>query len=272
MRNAILAVVVAAFAWSCGSSDPEPTRVRLATTTSTENTGLLEYLLPPFEEENHIEVQVIAVGTGQAIAIAERGDADIVLVHARSREDAFVAGGHGVDRRDVMWNDFVILGPPADPAQIRGMNDAAAAFRRIRDAHAAFVSRGDDSGTHIREKEIWTAAGGAPSANDDWYLSAGQGMGKCLVVADEKSAYVLADRGTFLAFKGKVDLEVLVERDRRLRNEYGAILVSPTLHPNVEAKGARALLDYLTSKEGRERIASFCVEGEPLFHVTTDAE
>ncbi len=271
MRNSIVTVLLAILLVSCGSSG-ERGRVRLATTTSTENTGLLAHLLPPFEERNDIEVHVIAVGTGQALAIAERGDADIVLVHARPLEDAFVASGHGIDRRDVMWNDFVVLGPPDDPAQVRGMSDVVAAFQRIHDAKAPFVSRGDDSGTHLREQEVWNAVGVTRSAKGASYLVAGQGMGKCLVMADEKRAYILSDRGTFLAFKGKIDLDVLVDGDRRLRNEYGAILVSPVLHPHVQAEGARALLDYLASKEGRERIASFRVEGEALFHATTDPE
>ncbi|MDH3590908.1 MAG: substrate-binding domain-containing protein, partial [Planctomycetota bacterium] len=225
-----------------GSGDKVPSRVRLATTTSTHNSGLLDELLPPFERRANVEVQIIAVGTGQALKLGERGDADVVLVHAREREDAFVAARHGVDRRDIMWNEFVIAGPADDPAGVKGTTDAATALRRIQEFGASFVSRGDDSGTHIRERAIWKAAGLAPPRDDPAYLEAGQGMGSCLVIADEKRAYVLTDRGTFLAFKGKLDLVVLVQRDARLRNPYGAMLVNPVRHPHVNQAAARKLL------------------------------
>jgi len=247
---------------ACGGKEEGRPVLRLATTTSTRDSGLLEWFLPPFEQSEGIEVQVIGVGTGQALAIAERGDADLVLVHARAREDEFVAKGHGTDRRDVMWNDFVILGPPDDPAGVRGLRDAAAAFRKIAAAQAAFVSRGDDSGTHIRERQIWGRAGGVPEG-EDFYLDAGQGMGNCLVIADEKRAYILSDRGTYLAFRRKLDLEVLVEGDPALRNEYGAILVT---HPLANQALGRKLLDYLTSPEGQRRIGEFHVDGQLLFH------
>ena len=253
-----LLLVVAA----CGGSDPWP-RLRLVTTTSTENSGLLDHLLPPFEEHEGIDVQVIAVGTGQALALGERGDADLLLVHARSREDEFVRAGHGVERRDVMWNDFVVAGPAADPAGVRGLGDAAAAFRRIAEGGHTFVSRGDDSGTHIREREIWKKTGIEPRG--DFYLDAGQGMGKCLVIADEKRAYVLTDRGTLLAFQKRIDLAVLVEGDAFLRNPYGAILVSAR-HTGVQIDAAKKLLDYLTSAEGQRRIGEFRVDGQVLFH------
>ncbi|MHC4941284.1 MAG: ABC transporter substrate-binding protein [Planctomycetota bacterium] len=247
-----------------GAPDPSA-RVRLATTTSTENSGLLAHLLPPFEKASGIDVQVIAVGTGQALALGRRGDVDVVLVHARSREDKFVAEGHGVDRRDVMWNDFVILGPPDDPAGVKGLRDAAHAFSKIRAGRAKFVSRGDDSGTHIRELALWEKSGGRP-ASRDLYLEAGQGMGKCLIMADEVRGYILADRGTYLAFRGRVELAVLVEGDPALRNPYGVILVNPERHVHVEADAARKLLGYLTSPEGQQRIAEFRVKGQVLFH------
>lgn len=250
-------------ALGCGGK-AEPTRLRLATTTSTENSGLLDWLLPPFEERENVRIERIAVGTGQALALGERGDADVVLVHARSREDEFVAKEYGVDRRDVMWNDFLIAGPADDPAGVRGKRDAAAALQEIAAAKATFVSRGDDSGTHIREKNLWQAGGGRPAWQE--YLEAGQGMGPCLAIADEKQAYVLADRGTYLAYGRKVDLEVLVEGDPALRNPYGVILVNPERHPHVEAAAGRRLIDYLTSDEGQARIATFRKDGQVLFH------
>ena len=249
---------------ACGDAAPRP-RVRLATTTSTENSGLLEYLLPEFERREKIELQVIAVGTGQALKLGERGDADLVLVHARAREDAFMAAGFGIERRDVMWNDFVILGPPADPAKVRG-KDAAAALRKIAAAKAFFVSRGDDSGTHTRERLLWKAAGVDVPRREEFFLEAGQGMGKCLVIADERRAYVLADRGTFLAFRRKLELEVLVEGDPALHNPYGAMLVNPGRHPGLNSSGARKLLEFLTSPETQRRIAAFRVDGQVLFH------
>jgi tungstate transport system substrate-binding protein len=255
MRALLLCVLLAA----CGGEDA-PKVLRLATTTSTSDSGLLEFLLPPFEKKEHVEVQVVAVGTGQALELGKRGDADLVLVHARSLEDEFVRAGHGTDRRDVMYNDFIVLGPPADPAGAKGKG-VVDAFRAIAAAGAPFVSRGDKSGTHIREKEIWEKAGGAPKG--DAYLEAGQGMGQCLVMAGEKDAYILADRGTWLAFKAKVDLVVLVEGDKLLFNEYGAIL--PT-HAKADRAVGVKLLDYLTSAEGQKRIGEFRVEGERLFH------
>lgn len=274
MRRVLLAgllpvlLLPLAYLVGCGNGPGEPTRLRLATTTSTENSGLLAWLLPPFEEAANVRVETIAVGTGKALKLGERGDADVVLVHARAREDAFVEAGFGVDRRDVMWNDFVILGPPDDPAGVRGMQDAAAALAKIGAAGARFVSRGDDSGTHIREKALWERAGGRP----DWegYWATGQGMGPTLTVADEKQTYVLADRGTYLAYGRKVDLDVLVEGDPALRNPYGVIRVNPARHPHVAAEAARKLVDYLTSPEGQARIEAFRKEGEVLFHPYTE--
>ncbi len=239
-------------------------RLRLATTTSTQSSGLLDVLLPPFEAREGITVETIAAGTGQALALGERGDVDVVLVHARAREDAFVAAGHGVSRRDIMWNDFVIVGPPADPAGVKGMSDAAAALAKIARAEAGFVSRGDDSGTHIRERALWGQAGGRAA----WagYVEAGQGQGACLTIADQTRAYMLTDRGTYLAYRGELALEVLVAGDPALRNPYGAIIVNPARHPEVRAELARRLLDYLSSDEGQRRIAEFRVDGEVLFH------
>jgi tungstate transport system substrate-binding protein len=264
--KALVIVLSLAIVAGCGESEPEPQSLRLATTTSTHNSGLLDYLLPPFEEREGIAVRVIPVGTGQALALGERGDADVVLVHARKREDAFIEAGHGIDRRDIMWNDFVVIGPAADPAGVRGLRDVAEAFRRIRAKRARFVSRGDDSGTHTRELAIWEKSGEGPPRGTDFYLEAGQGMGRCLTIASEKEAYVLADRGTYLAYRSRLDLEVLVEGDPFLRNPYGAMIVNPARHPHVNVEAARKLLDYLTSKEGQQRIGAFRVDGQVLFH------
>jgi tungstate transport system substrate-binding protein len=263
LRLALLALALGLLA-ACGDSPSPRGRLRLATTTSTENSGLLAWLLPPFEEREGVEVQVIAVGTGQALAVAKRGDADLVLVHARTLEDAFVAEGWGVDRRDVMWNDFVVLGPRADPAGVRGSKDAAAALLAIAKSGAKFVSRGDASGTHVRENELWKRAGGRPAW--DGYLEAGAEMGGTLTRSDELRAYTLSDRGTYVAFRRRLELDVMVEGDPSLRNPYGVILVNPEKHPHVNAAVARRLLEYLTSPEGRARIEAFRVDGEVLFH------
>jgi len=263
----VLVVVVALglFFFVLDKPGPSATTITLATTTSTENSGLLKYLLDPWQKETGIEVRVIAVGTGKAIALAERGDADLLLVHARAREDAFMEAGNGLDRRDIMWNDFIVLGPPSDPAGVRGMTDGAKALTQIAGKQAPFISRGDDSGTHIREKALWKAAGIDPEGND-WYHKAGQGMGPCLTMADQRRAYLLADRGTWLGVKEGKDLEVLVQGDPSLRNPYGAMLVNPAKHPHVHVDAARKLLDFLTSAEGQKRIGAYTVGGEQLFH------
>jgi len=239
--------------------------LRLATTTSTENSGLLAELLPPFEQANACQVDVIAVGTGKAIKLGENGDVDIVLVHARSKEDAFVAKGYGVDRRDVMYNDFVLLGPASDPAGIKGMTDAAAAMAKVAQARATFVSRGDESGTHIREKQLWQASSVTPGG--DWYLEAGRGMGEVLVMAGERQGYALSDRGTYLAFLDKTELQVAVEGDARLFNPYGVIMVNPQKHPHVKVELATKFLDYLTSDQAKTLINGYRRGGQQLFYV-----
>ncbi len=239
--------------------------LRLATTTSTENSGLLAALLPPFEKARGVKVDVIAVGTGKALKLGESGDVDVVLVHARSLEDQFVAEGFGVNRRDVMYNDFVLLGPAGDPAGIKGMRDAAGALGKIAAVGSPFLSRGDQSGTHAKEKELWGAAGVTPAGA--WYLEAGRGMGEVITMATERQGYTLADRGTFLAYRAKTDLVVLVEGDERLFNPYGVIAVNPARHPHVKASLAAAFIDYLTSPGGQGIIAGFKRNGEPLFFV-----
>jgi tungstate transport system substrate-binding protein len=235
----------------------------MATTTSTDNSGLLEALLPVLKEERGIEVQVIAVGTGKAIKHGENGDVDVILVHARAAEDAFVRDGYGVNRRDVMHNDFVILGPETDPAGVAGMKDAPAALKKIAAANASFVSRGDDSGTHKKEKALWDAGRVEPEGG--WYLSAGQGMGACLMMAHERQAYVLTDRATYLAYADKIASKVLVEGDAVLYNPYGVIAVNPKRHPHVEAEAARAFIEWLTSPRAQRLIAGFKRGGEQLF-------
>jgi len=235
--------------------------LRLATTTS----GLLAVLLPPFEQANTCKVDVIAVGTGKAIKLGETGDVDVILVHARSQEDTFIDKGFGLDRRDVMYNDFVLLGPGNEASIEPGLPDVAAAMAKIAGTKAFFVSRGDDSGTHTRERQLWEVAGITPSGK--WYLEAGRGMGEVLMMADELQGYTLSDRGTYLAFKAKTRLQIIVAGDPRLFNPYGAIMVNPQRHPHVKADLAKKFLDYLTSKQAKALITGFRAEGEQLFYV-----
>lgn len=248
----------------------DPGRLILSTTTSTADSGLLDYILPDFEEQTGIEVDVIAVGTGQALEMGRAGDADVVLVHARELEDAFVAEGHGTERYDVMYNDFVVIGPSADPAGIGGMESAAEAFTTIAEAEAPFISRGDESGTHTKELSVWEAAGLEPSG--DWYQSAGQGMGAVITLAEEQEGYTLADRATYLARVAEgSQLEVLVEGDPVLFNPYGVIPVDPETHPGVNYEAAQQFADWLTSLETQELIASFEVNGNQLFIPDSEA-
>ena len=239
-------------------------RLRLATTTSTENSGLLYALLLPFEEEFHLKVDVIPVGTGQALKLGENGDVDVVLVHARRAEEEFIKKGFGVNRRDVMYNDFIIIGPASDPAQIRGVKNAKEAFRKITLSRAPFISRADNSGTHKKEMAIWEKAGIKPSGR--WYLEAGKGMGEVLTMVNEKRAYTLADRGTYLAYSGKIDLPILSEGDPLLYNPYGIIAVNPARHPHVKYVQAMALIGWVTSPEGQRIIGGYKRFGKILFH------
>jgi len=241
-----------------------PIHLKLATTTSTENSGLLGVLLPPFEEIFGIKVDVIAVGTGKALALGENGDVDVVLVHARAAEDKFIEEGHGVNRRDVMYNDFIILGSSDDPAEIEGESKVILALKKIADCKAYFVSRGDDSGTHKKEKSLWQKAEITPEGK--WYMEIGQGMGATLQVANEKQAYVLCDRGTFLAYKNKIDLIILSEGDALLFNPYGIMAVNPARYPQVKYTEAMQLIAWVTSIEGQKIIGEYKKEGEILFH------
>ncbi len=240
--------------------------ITVASTTSTENSGLFRHILPLFKARTGIAVRVIAVGTGQAIRLARNGDADVLLVHHRASEIAFVAAGHGVSRRDVMYNDFVLVGPRADPAGLRGFTDAAAAFARLAAAGALFASRGDDSGTHKTELGLWRAAGvEVAAASGSWYREMGAGMGATLNGAAAMDAYALADRATWLAFRNKAGLEVLVEGDPRLFNQYGVILVNPARHGHVKRADGQTFIDWLTAAEGQRAIAEFRLDGEQLF-------
>jgi tungstate transport system substrate-binding protein len=239
------------------------TRLRLATTTSTENSGLLNVLIPPFEKANNCKVDVVAVGTGKALKLGERGDADVVMVHARAAEDKFVEQGFGIYRRDLMHNDFVIIGPAKDPAGIKGTANAIETFKKIALGKAPFISRGDNSGTNKKEKYIWKEAGIKPEGK--WYIEAGQGMGAVLRMADEKKAYTLSDRGTFIAFEDKIDLVILSEGDQILYNPYGVIAVNPKKNPGVKFKLAEKFIDYLTGPKGQKIIGSYKLKGKQLF-------
>jgi len=240
--------------------------IRLATTTSTENSGLLKAILPVFEAKYGGKVRVVSVGTGAALKLGENGDADVVLVHARKLEDRFMAAGFGSVRKDVMYNDFIIVGPKRDPAGVRGGKDAAAAMKKISASGAKFVSRGDESGTHQMEKYYWKSAGVA--AQGAWYLSAGQGMGQVLTMAGQLEGYTLTDRATYAAYRNNTGLETLVEGDPKMFNPYGIIAVSPQKHPTVNHRGALALVNWMTSPEGRKAIAAFKINGVQMFFPT----
>jgi tungstate transport system substrate-binding protein len=242
--------------------------ITLASTTSTEESGLFGHLIPIFREATGIDVRVVAVGTGQALAIGERGDADALLVHDRAGEDKFVAEGYGIDRRDVMHNDFVLVGPRDDPAGVKGLRDVKEAFARIARASASFASRGDDSGTNRMELRIWSSLGLVPRGAH-WYRELGSGMGATLNTAVEMNAYVLTDRASWAHFQNRGDLLILVEGDKRLLNPYGSILANPAKWPKVKAKAARIWHEWLTSPAGQAAITSYRVNGEQLFFVGT---
>jgi tungstate transport system substrate-binding protein len=238
----------------------------VASTTSTENSGLFGFILPQFQQATGIEVRVVAVGTGQALKNAERGDADVLFVHHKPSEDQFVAQGFGVERHDVMYNDYVLLGPQTDPAGLKGMKDAVAALAQIAAKHAPFVSRGDDSGTHKLELSLWEAAGiDVKKASGSWYREAGAGMGATLNTASGLGGYTISDRGTWISFKNKGGLALLAAGDPRLFNQYGVILVNPAKHTHVKVKEGRAFIDWLLSEQGQKVIAAFRIEGEQLF-------
>ncbi len=269
-----LTLVMLALLVACGGGG-EPEVLRLATTTSTADSGLLDAILPGFEEANNARVDVVAVGTGQAIALGEAGDADVILVHARGREDAFVEAGHGINRRDVMYNDFVIVGPADDPAGVSGMATAAEALAAIAAAEAPFASRGDDSGTHTKELSLWEGAGLTPESGG-WYSSLGQGMGDTLTFANESGAYTLTDRGTFLAMRDNLPNLVVVvggdtiadNADPAKLNPYGVIPVNPDKSDAINGDLAEAFAAWITSPEVQQQIGEFGIDtyGSPLFY------
>jgi tungstate transport system substrate-binding protein len=238
----------------------------VASTTSTEQSGLFGYLLPIFQKKTGIQVRVVALGTGQALDLARRGDADVVFVHARSAEEKFLAEGHGVKRFPVMYNDFVLVGPKSDPAKVAGGRDILDALRKLKSAGAPFVSRGDRSGTHIAELDLWKLAGiDIAKEKGPWYKDTGQGMGPALNTAAAMNAYILSDRGTWISFKNRGDLVIEVEGDRRLFNQYGVMLVNPEKHPNVKKELGQAFVDWVISPEGQKAIAGYKIGGEQLF-------
>ena len=240
--------------------------ITLASTTSTEQSGLFRHLLPIFEQKTGIQVRVVALGTGQALDMGRRGDADVVFVHARPLEEKFVAEGSGVRRHEVMYNDFVLIGPRSDPAGIGASKDAVRALQRIHQTKAPFVSRGDRSGTHFAELELWKAGGvDIARAKGPWYRETGSGMGAALNTAAGMNAYVLADRGTWLSFKNRGDLAIVVEGDKRLFNQYGIILVNPAKHLGVKRELGQAFIDWIISSEGQEAIAAYRIGGEQVF-------
>jgi tungstate transport system substrate-binding protein len=235
-------------------------------TTSTENSGLFDHILPQFRKRTGIEARVVAVGTGQALKNAQNCDGDVLLVHARPDEEKFVEAGYGVERQDVMYNDFVIVGPASDPAEVGGMSDAAAALRQIAEAKAPFAARADDSGTHKKEQSLWQKAGVDPgAASGEWYRETGSGMGPTLNAAAGMDAYALTDRGTWISFENQGDIEVLVEGDEALFNPYGVIRVSPERCPNVKTEPARQFVDWITGPEGQQAIAEYEIDGQQLF-------
>ncbi len=265
-RNALVLATALAAAALAGPGAAQDRFIVVQSTTSTQNSGLFEHILPRFSAKTGIQVRVVAVGTGQAIRNARNGDGDVLFVHARQAEEQFVADGFGVARHDVMYNDFVIVGPAADPAGISGMTDAARALARIAGAGAAFASRGDDSGTHSKERELWRHAGVNPAAaSGTWYRETGSGMGATLNAAAGMGAYTLTDRATWIAFRNKGDLAVQVQGDGRLFNQYGIILVSKARHPSVKAELGQQFVDWILSRDGQTAIGSFTLDGQQLF-------
>jgi tungstate transport system substrate-binding protein len=264
--SSIGAQIAILLALLCAPVSAQNQAIVVASTTSTQDSGLFNYLLPIVREKTGVEVKVLAQGTGQALDTARRGDADVVFVHAKSAEEKFLAEGFGVKRYPVMYNDFVLIGPKGDPAGIRGL-DVVASLQTIKTKAAPFISRGDRSGTHIAELALWKDAG-IDFATDrgSWYKEIGQGMGAALNVASASNAYILADRGTWLAFKNRGDLAILVEGDKRLFNQYGVMLVNPAKHPTVKKEAGQRFIDWLISREGQNAIAGYRIEGQQLFY------
>jgi tungstate transport system substrate-binding protein len=264
-KTTIVLLVTLFFLASCSAPSPQHADLLLVSTTSTQDSGLLDALLPAFTNRTGYNIQLVAVGSGQALKIGEQGNADVILLHSPAAEKEFVANGLGIDRRLVMHNDFVIVGPASDPAGIRGKSPVDA-LKQIYASHATFVSRGDESGTNVKELALWKNAGLDP-AGQDWYLETGQGQGATLSIASEKNAYALTDRGTYLAYRANLELDILVEGDPFLLNVYHVITVNPEKWPKVNLEGAKAFADFITSAEGQKIIGEFGVKeyGQPLF-------
>jgi len=263
----IAAAALTAITFAAPAANAQDKSIVVASTTSTQDSGLFEYLLPIFKQQTGITVKVVAQGTGQALDTGRRGDADVVFVHAKSAEEKFLAEGQGVRRFPVMYNDFVLIGPKSDPAHVKGMKDVAKAFTAIKDKQASFISRGDRSGTNIAELKLWNDAGiDIEKDKGPWYKAIGQGMGAALNTAGAGNAYVLSDRGTWIHFKNKGDLEIVVEGDKRMFNQYGVMLVNPAKHPNVKKELGQQFIDWLVSPEGQKVIANYKINGQQLFY------
>lgn len=267
-RRGFLALAAATVLASATVATAQDKSIVVSSTTSTQDSGLFGHILPLFKAKTGIDVKVVSQGTGQALDTGRRGDADVVFVHAKSAEEKFLAEGEGVKRYPVMYNDFVLIGPKGDPVGIKGMKDVAKALQVIKDKQADFISRGDRSGTHIAELALWNKDAGIDIEKEKgpWYKSIGQGMGAALNTAGASNGYVLSDRGTWLSFKNKGDLQILVEGDKRLFNQYGVTLVNPAKHPNVKKELGQAFIDWLISPEGQKAIANYKINGEQLFY------
>jgi tungstate transport system substrate-binding protein len=266
-RRALIAAIALSVIIVATSVYAQDKSIIVASTTSTQDSGLFEYLLPIFKQKTGITVKVLAQGTGQALDTARRGDADVVFVHAKSAEEKFLGEGEGVKRFPVMYNDFVLIGPKDDPAGIKGMKDVAKAMQIIKEKQACFVSRGDHSGTHIAELNLWKAANiDIGKDKGPWYKDIGQGMGAALGFANASNCYVLSDRGTWIHFKNKGELQILVEGDKRMFNQYGVMLVNPAKHPDVKKELGQEFINWLISSDGQKTIANYKIEGEQLFY------
>ena len=264
---ALCAVAFGAVVIAAPAAIAQDKSIVVASTTSTQDSGLFEYLLPLYKQKTGVTVKVVSQGTGQGLDTGRRGDADVVFVHAKSAEEKFLAEGQGVKRYPVMYNDFVLIGPQSDPAGIKGLKDVGRAFTIIKDKQATFISRGDKSGTHVTELALWKASGiDIEKDKGAWYKSIGQGMGAALNTAGAGNGYVLSDRGTWIHYKNKGDLAVLVEGDKRMFNQYGVMLVNPEKHPNVKKELGQQFIDYLISAEGQKDIANYKINGEQLFY------
>lgn len=266
LRRTFFRLLIAGVSFAAAQAAPAQKFITVASTTSTEQSGLFRHLLPEFEKRTGIQVRVVALGTGQALDMGRRGDADVVFVHAKSAEEKFIAEGHGVKRLPVMYNDFVLIGPKADSAKIAGSKDILDALRKIRGGAAPFVSRGDRSGTHMAEIALWKQAGiDIATEKGPWYRDMGQGMGPALNSASSMNAYILADRGTWISFKNRGNLAILAEGDKRLFNQYGVILVNPEKHRHVKKDMGQAFIDWIVSPDGQKAIAGYKIGGEQLF-------